>query len=122
MKNIKDIHKSDFFQVDKSDKEFSYKRFPIELNEHTIMLIKLFSRQDYFSDLWEDDLEAKYGILGLNFKDAAKQFMDQLEGHYCYAFLEDMVLEMMKRMKQESCVKYHWKKTSNKIKSSLKIK
>ena len=66
-----------------------YEREPIKLGKNTVMLIQIYEKYDNLADLcWHDgcltqDLELRKD----EFRQAAQQFMLQLEGHQCPAFL-----------------------------------
>lgn len=60
-------------------------RHPICLNAHTVMLIQLFTRQDSLQDAWTWDILQKMHYE--QHAKAATQFMAQLQGHDCMAFL-----------------------------------
>jgi hypothetical protein len=61
----------------------NYERHPIVLNKNTVMLIELFERYDRIEDFWKHDVVATWS----NPQKAAVQFMLQLEGQECDAFL-----------------------------------
>jgi outer membrane lipopolysaccharide assembly protein LptE/RlpB len=67
----------------------NYKRKPIILNSHCVMLIHLFKRFDDLEDLWMHDQEA--GLMPPElYRDAAKQLIEQLEGQYCDLFIDEL--------------------------------
>lgn len=69
-----------------------YKRFPIILGPHEVMVIHLFERTDRLEDvLWMEDFEPKWQEDAEMYKRAANQFIDQLEGRYCDLFLEELI-------------------------------
>lgn len=72
----------DFFK--KYDRKF------IQLDINTAMLIHLFEKDSEHSweDIWLQDFTGVYERDMLLYKEAAKQFIDQLEGNWCVAFLE----------------------------------
>lgn len=82
-----------------------YKRFPIQLAPQTIMLIHLFSDKgealehafESMDMCEENDAAAQYSYK--IHETAAKQFFDQLEGHYCDAFLEALIIETTRMLK-----------------------
>jgi hypothetical protein len=81
-----------------------YRRFPIQLGPQSIISISHFSNRsmdDAFEnhDMMEDnDAACKYGYEESEI--AAKQFFDQLEGHYCDAFLESLIIEATLKLKR----------------------
>lgn len=60
-------------------------REPIHLSAHAVALIHIFDRTDYLEDGWT--FAAPIDV-DLFYKTAAKQFISQLEGYGCVAFLE----------------------------------
>lgn len=82
----------------------NYKREFIQLSSQNIILIHLFN--DYENGLQNslEDIEMKetneaalkYDIE--TYERSAKQFFDQLEGHYCDKFLECLIAEATKRL------------------------
>ena len=56
-------------------KEKEYKRFPIQLSKHTIMLIHLFNRHDCLEDMWVSDCEHAFEENVKVHKEAAQQLM-----------------------------------------------
>ena len=90
----------------------NYKREPILLSNHVVASIHLFQRYANFDDMWEiDAIEAQWDKgLGGPYEyheqhiHAAKQFVKQLEGHWCVAFMEALKNEIdleLKKHKQE---------------------
>jgi hypothetical protein len=72
------------------------RRFPIVLDNNTIMLIRLFTGVTHLEDLWLYD-EAP----PLNTPDvAAKQLISQLEDHWTPAFLMALRDEITKKLKE----------------------
>lgn len=80
-----------------------YDRKFVQLSRDICILLHIFEKdsEHSFEDMWLHDLtgvhEADFNIL----RDSAKQFLDQLEGHYCRAFLEALRDECDERIKQE---------------------
>jgi len=76
----------------------SNKRFPIYLNRHTVALIHIFTRPDELEDLWITD----YPMYNENYEDvaknAAKQFIDQLQGRWTPRFLKALRDEIEQRL------------------------
>lgn len=64
----------------------NYDRHPIVLNPHSVMLIEIFTRTDRLDDFWKHDVVERWSV----HQEAAKQFMLQLEGQGCDAFLEEL--------------------------------
>jgi hypothetical protein len=65
-----------------------YKRFPIHLSRTNIALVHVYTYSpDHMGDLWMEGEEE--GILtgDIDFDEQADQFIKQLEGKYCNAFL-----------------------------------
>lgn len=86
------------------DKFKDYRRFPIQLGPQSIISISHFSNhsmEDTFEnhDMMEDnDAACKYSYEESEI--AAKQLFDQLEGHYCDAFLEALIVEATMKLKR----------------------
>ena len=77
----------------------NYKRKPIILNPHCVLLIHLFKRCDNLEDLWANDQEE--GMMRPElYSDAAKQLIDQLEGQYCDLFIEELNKQIQKIRKE----------------------
>lgn len=62
---------------------------PVVLNHNTVAVIHLFKRHDELMDMFLSDsskyMEDSYDLL---FKESAKQFLENLQGEYCIAFLQ----------------------------------
>jgi len=72
------------------------RRAPIVLNKNTVALIHIFEKYDDLEDMWMHDLD-KYMIENYEeHEKAAKQFISQLEGHYCVLFMENLIKEAFK--------------------------
>ena len=84
----------DFFK--KYDRKF------IQLSRNIGMLIHLFEKDSDHSweDVWLQDFTGVYEKDHLLYKEAAKQFVDQLEGHYCISFLEALRNECDKHIQE----------------------
>lgn len=67
-----------------------YDRKFIQINRDTAILIHLFEKDKNHSweDLWLHDFVGVYEKDFALYKESAKQFIDQLEGHWCLAFIE----------------------------------
>lgn len=91
----------DFFK--KYDRKF------IQLSRDIGMLIHLFEKDKDHSweDIWLHDFTGIYEHDFFLYKEAAKQFLDQLEGHWSVAFLEALREECDKHIQEhyEKCKK-----------------
>jgi len=77
------------------------KRVPIVMNQHTIVLLHVFTKKDKFEDLWMHDEET---VMNANYEshgNAAQQFVSQLEEHWTELFMQNMVKECFKH-----CIEY----------------
>lgn len=92
----------DFFK--KYDRKF------IQLSRDIGMLIHIFEKDSNHSweDIWLHDFTGVYEKDHSLYKDAAKQLLDQLEGHYCIAFLKALRDECDKHIQEhrERCKKF----------------
>lgn len=88
-----------------------YDRKFIQLCRNTAILIHIFEKDKDHSweDVWLHDFTGVYEKDHLLYKEAAKQFIDQLEGNWCVAFLEALRDECNKRIEQDN----KFKKESN---------
>ena len=69
-----------------------YKRFPIILGQHSVIVVHVFKRTDTLEDvIWMSDFEPKWVDDAEMYKRAANQFIDQLEGQYCDMFLMELI-------------------------------
>ena len=79
-------------KLGKADENFfkKYDRKFIQLSRDIGMLIHLFEKDSdhTWEDVWLQDFTGVYERDMLLYEEAAKQFIEQLEGHYCIAFLE----------------------------------
>ncbi len=82
-----------------------YKRRPIQLSEHAIAIIKIYSRTDYLEDCFESDMSKYQAMKKKDYEEAAKQFIHQLEGSWNGIFMEKLIKEIKKELK-----KYYRKK------------
>ena len=85
------------------DKFFkNYKRKLIQLHKDTAILIHIFEKDtDHsFEDVWLHDLTGVYETDIELLRGSAKQLIDQLEGHWCRAFLEALRDECDARIEQ----------------------
>lgn len=100
-------------KLGKSDEDFfkKYDRRFIQLSRNIGMLIHLFEKDSDHSweDIWLQDFTGVYEKDHLLYKDAAKQFINQLEGHYSIAFLEALRDECDKYIQEhrEQCKKFN---------------
>ncbi len=69
------------------DKFKNYKRFPIQICRNAFALIHMYEMEDHFEDIFVEE-ELHYKMCDVDFKEAADQFIKQLEGHTCRAFIE----------------------------------
>lgn len=86
------------------DKFFkNYKRKLIQLHKDTAILIHIFEKDtDHsFEDVWLHDLTGVYETDIELLRGSAKQLIDQLEGHWCRAFLEALRDECDARIEQD---------------------
>ena len=87
-----------------------YDRKFIQINRDTAILIHLFEKDKNHSweDLWLHDFIGVYEKDVALYKESAKQFIDQLEGHWCLAFIEALRDECNKHIKEhrEQCKKF----------------
>ncbi len=87
-----------------------YDRKFIQINRNTAILIHVFEKDKNHSweDLWLHDFVGVYEKDFALHKESAKQFIDQLEGHWCLAFIEALRDECNKHIKkhEENCLKY----------------
>ena len=92
----------DFFK--KYDRKF------IQLNRDIAILIHLFEKDSEHSweDVWLQDFTGVYERDALLYEEAAKQFISQLEGYWCVAFLKALREECDIHIKEheEKCKKY----------------
>lgn len=87
-----------------TDKFFkNYKRKLIQLHRDTAILIHIFEKDaDHsFEDVWLHDLTGVYETDIELLRGSAKQLIDQLEGHWCRAFLEALRDECDARIEQD---------------------
>lgn len=77
-----------------SDRYGNYDRHPIQLSEHTIALIKLYSRTDYLEDCFVVDMSEHVCMKNKDYKKAAQQFINQLEGRWNGVFIDYLIEEL----------------------------
>jgi len=79
-------------------------RKPILLSPNSIALIHIFTRHDHLEDTWTSDVPAYYRDIKNIPKEAAKEFVRQLDKHWTPAFLKalrDEIDETLKRHNKE---------------------
>jgi len=82
---------------------------PIVLNKNTIALIHIFTKYDDIEDLWIWDSEGYEKEYWATFEGAAKQFVEQLKGHWTPDFmirLRGLIDEELQRHDQEFGTKF----------------
>lgn len=87
-----------------ADKFFkNYKRKLIQIHKDIAILIHIFEKDtDHsFEDIWLNDLTGVYETDIELLRGSAKQLIDQLEGHWCIAFLEALRDECDARIEQD---------------------
>lgn len=103
-------------KLGKTDYDYfkNYERKFIQLNRNTVMLIHLFHKESdhSFEDLWLHDLTGVYETDINILRDSAKQLINQLEGHWCRAFIEALRDECDQRIEQD-LIEYGLKKKEN---------
>lgn len=80
------------------NRQTQYDRKPIVLSSHSVALIHIYERNSYFEDVWTVDLDDY--ISEENLESSAKQFVDQLENHWCVTFMEALINEIQKRLNE----------------------
>ena len=69
-----------------------YKRFPIIISPHDVLVVHVFERNDKLEDvIWMADFEPKLYDDFQVYKRAAEQLIEQLEGCYCDLFLKELI-------------------------------
>lgn len=76
------------------------RRAPILLSAHTVALILIYSRHDHMDDIWTSDVPQYYEDVYNVHEAAAKQFVEQLDGHWCVKFMEALIKEIRLRIKK----------------------
>ena len=74
-------------------------RKPIYLSKNAVALITVFTRPDNIEDLWITDYPEYNEDHKKVAEEAARQFMEQLEGWYNELFLRALKKEINKRLK-----------------------
>ena len=77
-------------QDDEWRKMREYRRTPIQIHNSAVILVRIFTGYDHFTDLWTDDIEHPVDHHDI-YDGAAEQFVKQLEGHDCIAFHQALV-------------------------------
>lgn len=77
-----------------------YKRKFIQLRRDVLILLHIFEKDvDHsFEDMSLEDHNEVWKMDNTLYKESAKQFIDQLEGHWCVAFLEALRDECIERI------------------------
>ena len=77
-----------------------YKRKFIQLRSDVLVLLHIFEKDSdhSFEDISLEDHEEVWKMDHTLYKESAKQFIDQLEGHWCVAFLEALRDECIERI------------------------
>ena len=77
-----------------------YKRKFIQLRSDVLVLLHIFEKDSdhSFEDISLEDHEKVWEMDHTLYKESAKQFIDQLEGHWCVAFLEALRDECIERI------------------------
>lgn len=77
-----------------------YKRKFIQLRSDVLVLLHIFEKDSDHSleDICLEDHEEVWKMDSTLYKESAKQFIDQLEGHWCVAFLEALRDECIERI------------------------
>ena len=84
-----------------------YKRHPILIGDNSVVLLNILSGPNKIEDIWtiDPDLDAVMEQHYNQFKEAADQFIKQFEGHYCVAFLEELIKASYNQIKKDDA--YH---------------
>jgi len=102
-----------------------YKRKPIILNHDTIVLLQIFKRRDYITeDMWIQDYIDEERSFKDDAQEAAKQFIEQLEGENNGAFMMALARECFRDLQEhDQLYKTKWcKETMKKIRKEKKEK
>jgi len=75
--------------IDKIDEEYrNYKRIPIQTGRSSYAIIHMYEYQyDHIEDMMQND-ELLHKMCQVDFEQSADQFVRQLEGQECRAFIE----------------------------------
>lgn len=78
-----------------------FKRFPVHIGHDTVILVNVLSGLSKIEDMWLVHDEAVMDFEWNNFYEkAAKQLLDQLEDHYCDAFLMGLIKVCYDQLKE----------------------
>ncbi len=73
---------------------------PIRLSPNAVAIIHMFYKESNFEDIWMFENE-QYEIDNYdNYQESANEFIDQLEDHYCIAFLEALHKRIGKELEE----------------------
>lgn len=78
-----------------------YDRKFIQLSRNVAILIHIFDKDHSWEDIWLRDFTGVCERDHFLYKEAAKQFIDQLEGHWCRAFLMALKEVCEERIEQD---------------------
>lgn len=92
-------------KVESYSKYKDYRRFPVILSNQSIIVIHHFKDDGGLEQTFEhvDMIEENQAAMERSYTEwdeAAKQFFDQLEGHYSDAFLQSLILEATKKLQR----------------------
>ena len=73
-------------------------RKPIYLDRHSVALITVYTRPDEIEDIWVTDYPAYDNDHEQMAKEAAEQFIEQLQGRWTPLFLKALQAEIEKRL------------------------
>lgn len=86
-------------------------RAPIMLNDRDVIVIQLFHRDNDFEDLWMTDYWNHMVESADRHSQAAEQFVSQLKGHWCIAFMEALIKECFKEsMHDTGAGNFEWQR------------
>ena len=74
-------------------------RKPIYLNKNAVALITIYTRPDNLEDLWTTDYSEYNESYKQVAEEAAKEFIEQLDGQYNKLFLRALKKEINERLK-----------------------
>lgn len=78
----------------------------------------MFTGLDHLEDIWTIDLDVCYEDSANRPKESAKQFIEQLEGHWCADFMQELSLQCAKKYFEfckETKQMHYWDKFIEKI-------
>ena len=79
-------------------KEKIVRRAPIVLDKNTVAMLHIFEKYDSFDDVWYQDVETYIKENYEQHQKAAEELVNQLEDHWCTAFMEALIIECLKRL------------------------